>query len=134
VAVVDNTTQILRYTMPMQLQQTMDKRLDVLPEVLPVRVETVVVTAVLQVVVDSIPTEVAAFMVQADSPSQMEVMEETMALTLYVLEDLVAEAERTGTPVAVAVAVGTPVVLVGTIVATMEAAVELGHITQEPIK
>jgi hypothetical protein len=131
---VDNTTQILRYTMPMQLQQTMDKRLDVLPEVLPVRVETVVVTAVLQVVVDSIPTEVAAFMVQADSPSQMEVMEETMVLTLYVLEDLEAEAERTGTPVAEAVAVGTPVVLVVTTVATMEAAVELGHITQEPIK
>ena len=131
---MDNTTQILRYTMPMQLQQTMDKRLDVLPEVLPVRVETVVITAVLQVVVDSIPMEEAVATEQEDSPSQMEVMEEPMVLTLYVLEDLVAEAERMGTPVAVAVAVVTLVVLVGITVVTMEAAVVLDPITQEPIK
>jgi hypothetical protein len=64
----------------------------------------------------------------------MEVMEEPMVLTLYVLEDLVAEAERMGTPVAVAVAVVTLVVLVGTTVVTMEAAVVLDPITQEPIK
>jgi hypothetical protein len=64
----------------------------------------------------------------------MEVMEEPMVLTLYVLEDLVVEAERMGTPVAVAVAVVTLVVLVGITVVTMEAAVVLDPITQEPIK
>jgi hypothetical protein len=77
VVVVVNTIQILRSIMRMQLQPTMDKRLDVLLEGLPVRVETVVVTAVLLEEVDSIPTVVTAFMVLADNPSQMEVTEVT---------------------------------------------------------
>jgi hypothetical protein len=61
-------------------------------------------------------------------------MEEISLLLLNVSVDLVAEAEPTVTPVAVAVAEVTPVVLVDTIAATMVAAVVVDPTTQEPIQ
>ena len=64
-----NTIKIHHFTMHMQLQQTMDKRLDVLLEGLQVLVVAVVITTVPLVVVVSIPMEEAVATEQEDYPS-----------------------------------------------------------------
>jgi len=64
----------------------------------------------------------------------MEVTEETMVLTLYVLEDLEVVAELTGTPVAVAVAVATLVVQEVSMMDQPEAEAVEDPIIMEPTK
>jgi hypothetical protein len=85
-------------------------------------------------VVGSIPTEEAVATEQEDYLSLTVEMEEITLLLHNVLVDLVEEAEHTGTPVAVAVAEVTLVVLVDTTAAMMEAAVVVDPTTQEPIQ
>ena len=125
---------VLHCLMLMQLPVTMDKQADVLQVELVELVVADVITAVPLVVVDSIPTEEAVPTEQEGYPSQMEVTEETMVLTLYVLEDLEVVAELTGTPVAVAVAVATLVVQEVSIMDQPEAEAVEVPIIMEPTK